>query len=146
MIKIRALDFNYEKSKALNNINIDIEDLCTGLLGPNGSGKTTILKILSGILSVTDGDVTIDDKSILDISKKELSKKIAVVSQDLEPTFDFTVREIIEMGRYPYLNTFGFLSKSLLGFATLGLKSRTLSPLAEPLKLTRIIGKFRKKN
>ena len=62
-----------------------------------GSGKTTILKILSGILSVTDGDVTIDDKSILDISKKELSKKIAVVSQDLEPTFDFTVREIIEM-------------------------------------------------
>lgn len=112
MIKIRALDFNYEKSKALNNINIDIEDHCTGLLGPNGSGKTTILKILSGILSVTDGDVTIDDQSILDISKKELSKKIAVVSQDLEPTFDFTVREIIEMGRYPYLNTFGFLSKS----------------------------------
>ena len=44
MIKIRALDFNYEKSKALNNINIDIEDHCTGLLGPNGSGKTTILK------------------------------------------------------------------------------------------------------
>ena len=112
MIKIRALDFNYEKSKALNNINIDIEDHCTGLLGPNGSGKTTILKILSGILSVTDGDVTIDDQSILDISKKELSTKIAVVSQDLEPTFDFTVREIIEMGRYPYLNTFGFLSKS----------------------------------
>ena len=50
--------------------------------------------------------------SIENFSKRELSKKVAIVTQDLEPTFDFSVREIIEMGRYPYLNTFGFLSKS----------------------------------
>ena len=45
MIEIRALDFNYEKSRALKNINIEIDDSCTGFLGPNGSGKTTILKL-----------------------------------------------------------------------------------------------------
>ena len=110
MIEIRALDFNYEKSRALKNINIEIDDSCTGFLGPNGSGKTTILKLLSGILDLTSGDIFVDDKSILDISKKELSRIFAIVTQDLEPTFDFTVREIIEMGRYPYLNTLGFLS------------------------------------
>tara|TARA_B100001250_G_scaffold178699_1_gene153575 strand:+ start:971 stop:1702 length:732 start_codon:yes stop_codon:yes gene_type:complete len=111
MIKIRDLDFSYEKFKALNNINVDIDEICTGFLGPNGSGKSTILKILSGILDVSYGNVLIDDKSIQDISKKNLSKIVAIVTQDLEPTFDFNVREIIEMGRYPYLNTFGFLSK-----------------------------------
>ena len=72
MIKIRDLDFSYEKFKALNNINVDIDEICTGFLGPNGSGKSTILKILSGILDVSYGNVLIDDKSIQDISKKNL--------------------------------------------------------------------------
>ena len=66
---------------------------------------------MCGILDLKNGNIFIDDKSILEISKKELSKIVAIVTQDLEPTFDFTVREIIEMGRYPYLNSFGFLSK-----------------------------------
>ena len=112
MIKIRDLDFSYEKFKALNNINVDIDEICTGFLGPNGSGKSTILKILSGILDVSYGNVLIDDKSIQDISKKNLSKIVAIVTQDLEPTFDFNVREIIEMGRYPYLGTFSLITKN----------------------------------
>ena len=112
MIKIRALDFSYENTKALKNINIDIGKMSTGFLGPNGSGKTTVLKILCGILNVPNDNIYIDGMSIENFSKRELSKKVAIVTQDLEPTFDFSVREIIEMGRYPYLNTFGFLSKS----------------------------------
>ena len=112
MIKIRALDFSYENTKALKNINIDIGKMSTGFLGPNGSGKTTILKILCGILNVPNDNIYIDGRSIETFSKRELSKMVAIVTQDLEPTFDFSVREIIEMGRYPYLNTFGFLSKS----------------------------------
>jgi len=112
MIKIRALDFSYENTKALKNINIDIGKMSTGFLGPNGSGKTTVLKILCGILNVPNDNIYIDGMSIENFSKRELSKKVAIVTQDLEPTFDFSVREIIEMGRYQYLNTFGFLSKS----------------------------------
>ena len=112
MIKIRALDFSYENTKALKNINIDIEKMSTGFLGPNGSGKTTILKILCGILNVPNDNIYIDGSSMENFSKRELSKMVAIVTQDLEPTFDFSVREIIEMGRYPFLNTFGFLSKS----------------------------------
>ena len=69
-----------------------------GLLGPNGAGKTTLLRLMAGTLPPLGGRVTIDDR--------ELARQLAVVPQDTHTTFDFTVLDIVLMGRYPHLGAF----------------------------------------
>jgi iron complex transport system ATP-binding protein len=77
-----------------------------GLLGPNGSGKTTLLRILAGILQPAAGQVTIDGEPIARLSRRELARRIAVVPQETHSTFDFSVLDMVLMGRYPHLGPF----------------------------------------
>ena len=91
---------------------MEISDLPTGVVGPNGSGKTTILKLLGGLLKPPNNKVFIDDKDVNTLNSNQLSKIFAYVSQDNEYTLGFSVEEIIEMGRYPYLRSFSFVSKN----------------------------------
>ena len=111
-INLSKVDFYFDKKKVLSNISLDIDSQSTGFLGPNGSGKTTLLKIFSGLLKIDHGKIDVNKKSIKMYSTNDLAKLFAFVSQDYEPTFGFSVEEVIEMGRYPYLNRFGFMSKN----------------------------------
>ena len=110
-IKADKLNFQYNSNEIIKSISFEFNSQSTGLLGPNGSGKTTLIKIICGLLNNIDGNLFINNKNIKKINSKNLSKIFAFVSQDYEPTYGFTVRETIEMGRYPYLGTFGFLTK-----------------------------------
>ena len=110
-IKADKLNFQYNSNEIIKSISFEFNSQSTGLLGPNGSGKTTLIKIICGLLNHIDGNLFINNKNIKKINSKNLSKIFAFVSQDYEPTYGFTVRETIEMGRYPYLGTFGFLTK-----------------------------------
>ena len=110
-IKADKLNFQYNTNEIIKSISFEFNSQSTGLLGPNGSGKTTLIKIICGLLKYIDGNLFINNKNIKKINSKNLSKIFAFVSQDYEPTYGFTVRETIEMGRYPYLGTFGFLTK-----------------------------------
>ncbi|MGM0508808.1 MAG: heme ABC transporter ATP-binding protein [Fusobacteriota bacterium] len=106
-IKIKNLDFAYKKEKVLKNINLSIKNgEITSIIGPNGSGKTTLLKLMLDLLTFKRGDIKISDKSIKKYSKKELSQKISYVSQQVNFNFDFTVYDIVMMGRYPYVSRF----------------------------------------
>ena len=71
----------------INEINMEISDLPTGIVGPNGSGKTTILKLLGGLLKPPKNKIFIDDKDVNLLTSNELSKIFAYVSQDNEYTF-----------------------------------------------------------
>jgi iron complex transport system ATP-binding protein len=75
----------------------------TGLLGPNGCGKTTLLKLLSGVLAPLDGDVRLDGQPLAAMSRRAVARRIAVVPQETHPAFDFTVMEMVLMGRHPHL-------------------------------------------
>jgi len=77
-----------------------------GLLGPNGSGKTTLLRLLAGTLRPASGRVTIDGVALESLSRRELARRIAVVPQETQTTFDFSALEIVLMGRYPHLGPF----------------------------------------
>ena len=111
MISVKNISFAYREKLIIEDISIDLSSDSIGILGPNGSGKTTLLKIISGLLKSNRGEIFIDNNNILNFSPRELAKIFAIVSQEYEPTYGFSVEEIIEMGRYPYLSFWGFQGK-----------------------------------
>ncbi|MBM7413446.1 MULTISPECIES: ABC transporter ATP-binding protein [Nocardiaceae] len=73
-----------------------------GLLGPNGSGKSTLLRTLYRALAPTRGTIVLGDDDLRGMSARESARRSAVVLQDDSPEFEFTAREIVELGRIPH--------------------------------------------
>lgn len=73
-----------------------------GIIGPNGSGKSTLLKCIYRTLKPSIGTIFLDNKNIKEFSMKESAKKMAVVSQHNNYNFDFTVSDMVLMGRAPH--------------------------------------------
>ncbi|OGN89919.1 MAG: hypothetical protein A2Y88_10900 [Chloroflexi bacterium RBG_13_48_10] len=104
MIKAEGIHFKYEVQVILDDISVQFEKgYLYGILGPNGCGKTTFLKILSGLLRADHGHVVLDNLDINKLSISEIAKKVAVVPDATTPIFDFSVEEIVTMGRYIYV-------------------------------------------
>lgn len=79
-----------------------------GIVGANGCGKTTMLRALIGLLPLNDGVIEIYGKNLSEMSRKEISQKVALVPQMMEPIRGFTVAEMILLGRTPYFERFSF--------------------------------------
>jgi iron complex transport system ATP-binding protein len=77
-----------------------------GILGPNGSGKTTLLRLLAGVLTPLRGAVALDGRPIASLARTALARRIAVVPQETHLAFDYTVLEIVLMGRHPHMGVF----------------------------------------
>ena len=104
---VSGVKFRYREKPVLDGVDLDIQQgEVFGILGPNGCGKTTLLKILNRNLTPHEGAVMIDGTSLSDISKKEIARNIAVVPQGNEIKFSFTVEDIVSMGRMPYKRQF----------------------------------------
>ncbi len=104
MLKVKDLSVGYGKRQILNNINLNInKGEVFGIIGPNGSGKTTLVKTITKVLRQTTGEVFINDKNIMDMKSTEIAKHIGVVSQVISINFEFTVEDIVLMGRTPYM-------------------------------------------
>jgi iron complex transport system ATP-binding protein len=92
---------------SLHEISVGIRPgSLTGLLGPNGCGKTTLLKLLSGVLKPDRGSVHLGERDLRTLSARAIAQQIAVVPQETHPAFDFTVLEMVLMGRHPHLGPF----------------------------------------
>lgn len=111
-VRIEKLTFKYETDEVLRDIDINIpKGSFVGILGPNGSGKTTLLKNICNILKPNGGNILVNNKNVSNIKYKELAKIIAVVHQTSEIQFDFSVFDVVLMGRFPYLSRFQSESK-----------------------------------
>ena len=112
MVEIKNLSYRTKDRIILDNISIKFpEKKFIGIIGPNGAGKSTLLKNIYGVLAPSSGDIFINDKNIKKINRKERAKKIAVLSQEDREDFDFSIENIVEMGRYPYKSIFENYSK-----------------------------------
>mgnify|MGYP000898528205 CR=1 FL=1 len=104
-VKVENLCFFYGEVNILKDINLNFQaGSFVSIIGPNGSGKSTFLKNLSRYLEPQKGIVMLGDKDINKLSKKEISKKVSVVPQNILLEFDFKVKDIVMMGRHPYVN------------------------------------------
>lgn len=103
MLQVKDISFSIADKQILHNITFSIrQGKFVGLIGPNGSGKSTMLKIIYRHLKQTSGMVTLYEDNIIYISQKKLAQEIAVVSQETPVLFDFTVKDLVLMGRTPY--------------------------------------------
>ena len=103
----RDLTIGYSDRVVGRGLNVALErGEVLALLGPNGGGKTTLLKTLLGILAPRAGDVAIGGRSLTGISIRERARLIAYVPQMHVPTFAFTVDSVVLMGRTAHGNVF----------------------------------------
>ena len=111
-LEIKELFFSYGKKEVLKNINISIKPgSFISIIGPNGSGKSTLLKIISTYLKPQKGNILLDSNKIQMYSRRDISKRISVVPQNTSLEFDFKVKDIVLMGRHPYIDRFKGESK-----------------------------------
>jgi len=107
ILKVEKLSFKYDNKNILKEISftLDVGDF-VGILGPNGCGKTTLLKNINSWLKPYQGSVCIDGSNVLNLSVKDLAKRVATVPQDTSLDVGFTVEQVVSMGRNPHLKSF----------------------------------------
>jgi iron complex transport system ATP-binding protein len=109
LLTAAGVSFAYHRAArpAIDDVSVTVaRGTIVGLLGPNGSGKTTMVRLLSGTLTPLRGRVLIDGTTLTGLSRRQLARRIAVVPQETHATFDFSALEIVLMGRYPHLGAF----------------------------------------
>jgi iron complex transport system ATP-binding protein len=107
-LRVESIESGYKDNLVIKNISFDAEKAeFIGIIGPNGGGKTTLLKTLSHIIKPFKGGVLLEGENIHSLNVLFLAKKIAMVGQGLSSIFSFTVEEIVLMGRSPYIGPLG---------------------------------------
>ena len=106
MIDVKDVETFYGDKKVLEKICFSAENGFTGIIGPNSSGKTTLLKSISRVLKPKKGVILLDGKDVYELKAKDIAKRLAVVPQETSTKFDFTVMDVVLMGRNPHLGRF----------------------------------------
>jgi len=101
------------------------------IIGPNGAGKTSLLKVLAGLQKAQQGTVTIKDKNILKYRRRNLSQIMAIVPQQIEVGFPFTVADTVIMGRSPHLGILGMEGENDFYIAGVAMKFTDVAHLAD---------------
>ncbi|AIZ56123.1 cobalamin import ATP-binding protein BtuD [Candidatus Methanoplasma termitum] len=105
LLELSGLNKIYENGfHAVKNVSFTIESgLLVGLIGPNGCGKTSMMRCINQMHKISSGDVLIDGESVLGKTPADIARKVSNVPAELKASFGLTVYETVMLGRYPYL-------------------------------------------
>lgn len=108
LVEIESLAFGYSTQSLLYDVCVCVRSgEMVGLLGPNGSGKTTLLRLLSGLLKPQQGRILLEGRELSSWGRRGIARRVAVVPQELQVPFAFTVEQMVALGRTPFINLFG---------------------------------------
>lgn len=132
MIEVNSISFRYHENWVLQDVSFRVEKgEFVGVIGPNGSGKTTLLKILYRLLSPQKGEILFDLVPMRKMDRNDIAKRIAVVAQETQLLFPFSVLEMVLMGRSPYLGHLMFESEKDLEIAKKAMEWTKIFPFSE---------------
>jgi iron complex transport system ATP-binding protein len=106
-LEAKHISWSVTTRKIIDEISLDVENgQFVGLVGPNGSGKSSLLRVIYRIFKPDAGIVSLDGENIWQLSARQVAQKMAVVTQERGGDFDFTVEEVVRMGRNPHKGIF----------------------------------------
>lgn len=123
MIKVQQLGVGYRQRQIFSQLSLQFEEGgFYAIVGPNGCGKTTLLRSIAGLLPVQNGRVLIQDKAVQDYGARELAQQMAFVRQQAQTDFEFSAFDIVMMGRNPYQHRLQNESQQDLDIVELSMK------------------------
>jgi iron complex transport system ATP-binding protein len=132
MIEVNSISFRYHEDWVLQDVSFRVEKgEFVGVIGPNGSGKTTLLKILYRLLSPQKGEILFELVPMRKMDRNDIARRIAVVAQETQLLFPFSVLETVLMGRSPYLGHLMFESEKDLEIAKKAMEWTKVFPFSE---------------
>ncbi len=124
VLKLNNIGFRYDDKQVITNIDLSVnEGEILGIIGPNASGKSTLLKVMDGVLSPQEGEILIRGKNFNQFRRSALAKEVAMVAQENHFRFQFSCIEVVLMGRFPHLKRLQFEDSRDLKIATEVLKA-----------------------
>lgn len=112
ILEVKNLSAGYDNGHVIKNVSFSLKKgEFISILGRNGSGKSTLIKALQGLLKNVSGKITVDDEDIFSLKPRQIAKKIAYVPQIFSFSFEFSVMEIVLMGRYVHQGRLGGSSR-----------------------------------
>jgi iron complex transport system ATP-binding protein len=104
LVEIHGVSLKHGDHPVIRRVSVQVEKgEFFVIIGPNGAGKTTLLKALAGLHPITEGNILVRQRPLDQYSRKELARTLALVPQQINADFPFSVAETVLMGRYPHL-------------------------------------------
>lgn len=111
-LEVCDLHFSYDKKQVLKGVSGTFyEGTFYGIAGPNGSGKTTWLKLMAGLFESDQSNIHLFDQDTNKINRIEMAKRLSFVPQMFNIPYAFSVKDVVMMGRYPYQNRMASASR-----------------------------------
>jgi iron complex transport system ATP-binding protein len=118
VLEVKNISVSYGDREVLREVSMTLAaGEIVGLLGANGAGKSTLIRALNATVTIASGEITVDGRAILEMSRREIARKIAVVAQENETRFPVTVLEFVLSGRFVHGGAFGWETDQDIEFA-----------------------------
>ena len=138
-LQVDHVNWSVSGKPILRDVSLAVEPgSITGLIGPNGSGKSTLLRCIYRALRPDSGTITLDGNDLIRMDSRETARRVAVVLQEYPSDFQFTVGEIVSMGRNPHKGMFdrdtsmdrGIIREALVRVGLVGFSHRNFNTLS----------------